>query len=110
MPEDGCLRSFCKAANLDFAALTVNPFGGFGPKLLEVYDAMMDYRKLEAKQTGYPLKKLEGKERRALEKISASMCRNLHRALLYNTHGRASSTALPTADSEDEGDAHQSET
>ena len=84
---------------------------GFGcPDRFDGSFSVSGTKKLEAKQTGYPLKKLEGKERRALEKISASMCRNLHRALLYNTHGRASSTALPTADSEDEGDAHQSET
>ena len=62
-------------ANLDFAALTVNPLGGFGPKLLEVYDTMIEFRKHEARQTGYPMKKLEGKERRILDKISAEMCR-----------------------------------
>ena len=52
------------------------------------------------KAAGLDLRKLEGKKRRALEKLSAEMVRCAHRAIFANTTCRATSSdaPLPTYD------------
>ena len=80
--------ALCAQAGMDFAALCLNPLGGFGPRLHELLGKAWAQRFSDAKAAGYETRRLEGQQRRALEKLSAEMVRCAHRAIYGNTTGR----------------------
>ena len=103
--KDEKYAALCKAGNLDFAPLAVNPLGGLGPRLVELLDKIWQHRVSEAKATGADTRKLESKYRRALERLSAEMVRCAHRAIYSNTTGRGVSPTTHADADDDRMDA-----
>ena len=88
----------CLATGYGFAAMALNPLGGFGPHLEKMINDATRQRMAEAKASGLPVRRIEGKIRRALEKISAEMARCLHRMIYQNCTARAASPQPTAAD------------
>ena len=93
----------CHATGYGFAAMALNPLGGFGPHLEKMVQDATRQRMAEARANGLPTRRVEGKIRRALEKISAEMARCLHRMIYQNCTARAASPALAAADRQFDG-------
>jgi hypothetical protein len=90
----------CAQANMQFAAMALNPLGGLGPRLAELIDLAWEQRLAEAKAGGHDTRRLQSQKRRAFEKLSAEMARCAHRAIYTNTTARAASESMPTSNAE----------
>lgn len=97
----------CAQINHEFAAFAVNPFGGLGPKLYELLERAWTNIVSEVKGAGFDTRRLEGKKRRALEKLSAEMVRCAHRAIYTNTTCRAASDYVPPPPADPREDARE---